>query len=851
MSTFVKSNCLALFCLFAASNVMLGQELFTSLVYDSSKTYEAEEVVIPSLSNPTIYTALQAVPMGTAPESATGERINTQYWGNGAEFTSSLEEENSAEITDVPDDEIVDTSSVQEISAPTEETDDEEVETSSLPESLQSLIYDPQSTYEEGAAVIPSLSGSRIYIALMGVPEDTAPEDDSGDRINTNYWANQSEWTDTITDENSEEISEVPNEDIVDAEEVENLTTPIEHLTTKLDWFGLRFEKGNWAFHSLYGWIYITEPENEEVTCFFIPDGAGDLPASWNWTTRDIFPLVYNSEIEWLEFSGPEFFALLDTTWEYEEDWGLGGDEDSLGDMEWDEVDPDSEPWDEPWYEEEQEEEGYWDDIWMDESWEDSDWGMIHYNCVNAHELAYNPDYSYHAGQAAMTRLQDEQIYTAKEDVPWSRNFEDFSPDGPNGDEYWQTFEQTVALLEEENPDFLEQLPEDVDIELLYTELEEWMGWEDEEDWEGEDGPVTIPWLFGDLLYDPLQKYPTGSAVLLNLEDGEIYTSKANVPAGKSAEDDTYSPIGPNAREYWTSSYETTLTFEINHADFMEAMPRHLDASLLSMEVAERVAFDMDDLATMDDVFGGLLYDPHKSYYRGDAVVLAIESGEIYTAKKKVPAAPEGENGPEGEFGEEYWYSSEATTAAFAMEHADFVAELPEDIDWDDLHVAISKLSVSEDLDSDNDGLSDYLELFEYNTNPDTDDSDEDGLPDHLEIELGSNPAESDEEMVTYLTGLGEEEAMYSIFNNLSAHGLVTQEEYQQIQEQLEFTSDANATPYTPDWFFIPERGWLWTSPSVYPYFFDSNSSGFLYFKSGGDEPQFYNFHDKKWFILE
>ena len=31
-------------------------------------------------------------------------------------------------------------------------------------------------------------------------------------------------------------------------------------------------------------------------------------------------------------------------------------------------------------------------------------------------------------------------------------------------------------------------------------------------------------------------------------------------------------------------------------------------------------------------------------------------------------------------------------------------------------------------------------------------------------------------------------------------------------------------TPYTPDWFFVPNQGWMWTTRTTYPYFFDNTS---------------------------
>ena len=31
-----------------------------------------------------------------------------------------------------------------------------------------------------------------------------------------------------------------------------------------------------------------------------------------------------------------------------------------------------------------------------------------------------------------------------------------------------------------------------------------------------------------------------------------------------------------------------------------------------------------------------------------------------------------------------------------------------------------------------------------------------------------------------------------------------------------------NATHYTEGWFYLPNRGWIWTNHSSYPYFYDA-----------------------------
>jgi hypothetical protein len=62
---------------------------------------------------------------------------------------------------------------------------------------------------------------------------------------------------------------------------------------------------------------------------------------------------------------------------------------------------------------------------------------------------------------------------------------------------------------------------------------------------------------------------------------------------------------------------------------------------------------------------------------------------------------------------------------------------------------------------------------------------------------------------------------------------------------------DSNATPYTPEWFYIPDHGWMWSQKDVYPWFYDSNSSDWLYFQSGHDNPKFYSNKSEEWITLE
>ena len=54
-------------------------------------------------------------------------------------------------------------------------------------------------------------------------------------------------------------------------------------------------------------------------------------------------------------------------------------------------------------------------------------------------------------------------------------------------------------------------------------------------------------------------------------------------------------------------------------------------------------------------------------------------------------------------------------------------------------------------------------------------------------------------------------------------------------------------TPYTEGWFFVPDHGWLYTSRTIYPYFFDGATNGWMYFLSGYELPRFYHYGTKSW----
>ena len=124
------------------------------------------------------------------------------------------------------------------------------------------------------------------------------------------------------------------------------------------------------------------------------------------------------------------------------------------------------------------------------------------------------------------------------------------------------------------------------------------------------------------------------------------------------------------------------------------------------------------------------------------------------------------------------------------------------------------------DADDDNDGLSNYEEINVYDTDPKKSDTDLDGINDKQEIEVGMNPLQSDRDMIDKIS---------------RALGM----------------SDSSG-PYTSDWFFLPNASgsWIYSTQELYPYFYDSKTKSWLFFKSNETGPRFYHYNARTWMNL-
>ena len=100
-------------------------------------------------------------------------------------------------------------------------------------------------------------------------------------------------------------------------------------------------------------------------------------------------------------------------------------------------------------------------------------------------------------------------------------------------------------------------------------------------------------------------------------------------------------------------------------------------------------------------------------------------------------------------------------------------------------------------------------------------------------------------------TNSGIKQGENRVIGNPQEYSLVSKSEYDsKVEELIESISNDN-TPYTSGWFYVSSRGWIFSNQEVFPYFFDSLTSSWMYFQSGQEKPTFYHYDDKIWIVID
>jgi len=102
------------------------------------------------------------------------------------------------------------------------------------------------------------------------------------------------------------------------------------------------------------------------------------------------------------------------------------------------------------------------------------------------------------------------------------------------------------------------------------------------------------------------------------------------------------------------------------------------------------------------------------------------------------------------------------------------------------------------------------------------------------------------------------EDKTYALKESIGQIQIKIQEATQSKQEQLTVQKDLNdnlmekekmlATAHLPSWHYLPDYGWLWTSPEYYPLVYSSQKEGWLYYEQGTAEPwAYYDYNKGQW----
>ena len=110
------------------------------------------------------------------------------------------------------------------------------------------------------------------------------------------------------------------------------------------------------------------------------------------------------------------------------------------------------------------------------------------------------------------------------------------------------------------------------------------------------------------------------------------------------------------------------------------------------------------------------------------------------------------------------------------------------------------------------------------------------------------DPQKVDTNSSSYKKGFSD--GVISVQNDPNSYELISKQDYDNKMSQFpRLTLDAS--PYTLDWYYQPNRGWMWTKKSCFPYIFDQNSSNWLFFEDANENPRFYEYESKSWILLK
>ena len=90
-------------------------------------------------------------------------------------------------------------------------------------------------------------------------------------------------------------------------------------------------------------------------------------------------------------------------------------------------------------------------------------------------------------------------------------------------------------------------------------------------------------------------------------------------------------------------------------------------------------------------------------------------------------------------------------------------------------------------------------------------------------------------------------QGIQSVLANPTPYDLIRKIDHEEIIEGFQVSGDSLNNPYTEGWFFVPNRGWLWTTTTVFPWIYDNGSKNWFYFQKGQSMPVFFDNNLQQW----
>jgi hypothetical protein len=90
-------------------------------------------------------------------------------------------------------------------------------------------------------------------------------------------------------------------------------------------------------------------------------------------------------------------------------------------------------------------------------------------------------------------------------------------------------------------------------------------------------------------------------------------------------------------------------------------------------------------------------------------------------------------------------------------------------------------------------------------------------------------------------------QGIQSVLANPTSYDLIRKIDHEEIVEGFQISGDSLNNPYTNGWFFVPDRGWLWTTTAVFPWIYDHRSRNWFYFQKGQSMPVFFDNNLQQW----